>query len=254
MSITRATLRTKAQSVAQDPANTAKLLLTTPGDYDNAIDQALDTFKVDRPNRRVYHYTAVASTFRFVLLGSGAILPTSGLDKWIDGASRLDRVFVDYDVASDQNEPLERTQWRQRREPGPKDVLELNGIRPGVGRVLALEYFSPYQVHESTAAETSVLEGDQIALITLVAYHLCAMTSRRYVQNTGTSAFQNESVDRRTQSDIMASRAKELLARYGEMVGKGGGAEAGGSMAAAGIARRLSYESTGHRMGRLWPH
>lgn len=81
MSITRNALRQAAKSVAQDsgPATNAtgvQLLLSDPGDYDRAIDQALGQFASDRPNRRVKDYTVTATGFRFPLHGASSILPT----------------------------------------------------------------------------------------------------------------------------------------------------------------------------------
>jgi hypothetical protein len=245
VSVTRAAVTTAAKSIAQDPGGTTKLLLTD-GDYDLAIDQAIEHFRADRPNLRVVHHTVTVAAFRFVLLGAGFLAGLAGLDAWIDGASQLRDVFTGYRTDTPDNLPLERNNWRVRREPGPLVVLELLDGNATVADVLRLEFTAPHTIHASSAASTSLLAGDVRAFEILDAAKICEMTARRYVQNTGTSTFQNETVDRRSQSDIMAARAKDLLKQYGEIVGK-----ASGEVAGAAATRKMEIATT-HRRGRLW--
>jgi hypothetical protein len=245
VSVTRAAITAAAKGIAQDPGGGNALLLAA-GDYDLAIAQAIEAFRSDRPNVRVVHYTVPAAGFRFILFGTGLILPTTGLDRWIDGGSQLRTVYQPY-VADYDNYPLERNAWRVRREPGPLEVLELLGGTASAGTVLRLEFTAPHTVG-TLAADTSILEADVNAFEVLVAAKICSAASRRYVQNTGTSTFQNESVDRRTQSDMMASRAKELLTQYGSLVGR----DEQGSLPAAAIVKRFDVEPT-HARARLWP-
>lgn len=245
MAIARNTLTTNAKQIAQDPSSGATILLAS-GDYDRAIDQALELFRTDRPNVRVYHYTVAASAFRFVLAGTGLILPSSGLDRWVDGASDLLKVWHPYDTTAMDNQPLDGNDWAVVREPGPLVVLILRDYRPSSG-VLRLEYRTPHEVHATDSAQSSILAGDVKALELLTAVKLCEMAATRYAQNTGSSAFQSESVDRRTQSDIMASRAKDLMKSYNAIVGKGGG----GEVAGAAAVKKLEIQPT-HGRGRLW--
>lgn len=245
MSVARTTVTAEAKQVAQDPGGGAKLLLADP-DYDLAIDQALETFKTDRPNLRIFHYTVPSAAFRFVLSGAGTILPTSGLDQWIDGGSRLEDVFHPFDITSQDNDPLDRNHWFVQREPSALVVLKLLSLTPSSG-VLRLEYVRPHVIHATDIAQSSILAGDVKAFIVLDAVKLCEMTARRYVQNTGTSTFQNETIDRRTQSDIMASRAKELMKAYNALVGKGDAGEIPG----AHVIKKFEI-ATRHGRGRLW--
>lgn len=245
MSVTRAIVRPAAKSIAQDPSSNARLLLTDPADYDQAITDALDLFRVDRANLRVVHYTVATAGFRFVLLGTGAILATTGLNRWVDGASQLRDLYLDYSTANQNQRPLDRTQWRVVREPSLV-VLELLADSLSVGEVLRLEFVSPHVMHESDVALTSVLEGDITAIETLTAAKICQMTARRYVQNTGSSTFQNETVDRRSQSDIMAARAKELLTAYASIVGR-----ADGEVPGAAATKKMVIPTL-HGRGRMW--
>ncbi len=84
------------------------------------------------------------------------------------------------------------------------------------------------------------------------AAKICEAAARRYVQNTGTSTFQSDSVDRRSQSGEMARRAKELLEQYGSIMGLGSG-QGGDASSVPGAAavRRLDIAPSHHR-GRLW--
>ncbi len=248
MSISRETLTARAKQVVQDPTNPGGAgLLLSADDYNRAIDLALDIFKIDRPNFRVFHYTVPAAALRFVLAGTGLITPATGLDKWIDGGTSLRVVYTDFDTATGDTLPLEAEAWRVREEPGPLTVLIL-GESAAAGGVLRLQYERPHEVHATTPALSSVREADQTALVTLVGAKVCEMTARRYVQNTGTSSFQNDSVDRRSQSDQMASRAKDLFKSYAELVGRD--AEDSGPPA-AGVRYRLGVDSL-RRNRPLW--
>jgi hypothetical protein len=250
VSVTRAQATTAAKSIAQDPGGTAKLLLAD-GDYDSAIDEALEIFRADRPNLRIHDVVIAATGFRYVLGGTGSVLPTSGLQAWIVGGSQVRDVFLEYDAAIQDQTPIDRNLWLQRFVPpdgnGPIEVLELRGDRAVVGSTMRLEYVRPHVIDASTAAATSILAADVKAFEVLVASKICEMTARRYVQNTGTSTFQSETVDRRTQSDVMASRAKNLREQYAAMVGK----PTDGSVKGAGTVRKFDV-LTQHRRGRLW--
>lgn len=254
MSITRPNLIIAAQRIAQDPADNKNNLLQTPADYELTVGQALITFGSDRPNRRIVHYTVTAAAFRFVLSGDGAILPTAlaSLDRWIEGGSRIDAVFYPYLTSVQNQQPIDGASWRELREPGLV-IIELLDATTIASGILRLEYVRPHVVDATAIARTSVREADLAALETLVAAEICAAAARRYVQNTGTSAFQNETIDRRTQSDVMASRAKDLRASYDRLVGRGSGGSTGDAgVAAAAVVRRFDVEALNPR-GFMWP-
>lgn len=248
MSITKPNLIRRAQQVAQDPADNKSNLLRALEDYDACVDQALRIFEADRPNERVVHYTVLASAFRFVLAGTGTILPAApSLDRWIDGGSQLSAVYHPYLTTTQNQTPLDANDWRVVREPGLV-LLELLSVSPSSG-VLRLEFTRPHVVDATDTTRSSILEADVQTVAVLVAATICEATARRYVQNTGTSAFQNETVDRRTQSDIMAARAKDLMKQYGDLVGLSGGDD---GVAAAAVVRRFD-PITSHGRGFLWP-
>ena len=238
-----------ARRIVQDPADRKANLLLEEVDYEECVDRAARLFGSDRPNRRIVHYTVTSSAFRFVLQGTGAILPTSqtSLDRWIEGGSAVAAVYHPYLTTAQNQEPLDPNTWREVREPNLV-ILELLTIAPASG-VLRIEFLRPHVVHRTDATLTSILEADIQAFATLLGAEICFAAARRYVQNTGTSTFQNETVDRRTQSDIMAARAKDLMRGYGDMVGRGSG-ESG--VAAAGVVRRFDLTPL-HGRGLLWP-
>lgn len=248
MSVTSATVITAAKVLAQDPGGSTKLLLAD-GDYLTAVLQGVDEFKGDRPNIRVSHVTIATTGFRVVLKGAGAVLPTSGVDRWVDGASVMRAVWPNYLTTRQDNTPLDQNDWRVRPEPAGLVVLELLRTTVAVGEVLRLEYSAPHTLHASDPAQSSILEGDVTAFEILTAAIICEMTARRYVQNTGTSTFQNESVDRRTQSDVMSARAKDLRKQYGALVGESGD----GGVAGYSTTKKMVIEPT-HQRGRLWLH
>lgn len=251
MSVTSATVKTAARSIAQDPGSSAKLVLAD-ADYDTAITQAIEEFRSDRPNVRVYHYTVAVAGFRFILAGTGAVLPTSGADMFVPGASTVLTVFDNYLTTIPDNVAVDQNFWRVTREPAGLTVLTFFNRTLNVGNVLRVEYTAPHVIHATVEASSSILLGDVTAFEVLTAAILCEMAARRYAQNTGTSTFQQDSVDRRSQSDIMASRAKDLRARYGIMVGKGDG-DGGEDVRGFSATRKMLISST-HGRPRLWPH
>lgn len=224
MSITLTNLRAKARQLAQDgPTGVTGLLLllTDPGDYDLAILQALRIFDNDRPNRRVKDVTVGTAGWRFVLGGTGTILPAApDLDAWIDGASFVVDVWHPWLVTSQGQVALDRNDWQVVDDPGGKTILEFLQVQPAVGSVIRLAYATPH-VAGTLVTDTTIRTGDQQAAIVLAASVILQVAAVKAVQNTGNTGLPNDVVDRRTQSDQFRSRAKELRDLYGSLVGKG---------------------------------
>jgi hypothetical protein len=355
MSVTRATVRAAAKQLIQDTSaglgTGVQLLLADPADYNTCLKQALRMFDGDIPNRRVVHYTMQATTFRWVLSGTGAILlpqppalpaaaivgtpgtavlsyrvaarnangqglwsdavqitngpaplsvtnkvtltwaavpgatsydvfgrtplgegllhnvstttytddgtdtpaaavGTAGLDAWIYDGSELDTVWMPYfggvtASAVQGQQPLDENDWRVVTEPGPVVILELQDIKSVIGQTLRLEFTSPHVVDENSPAYTSITSKWIEAFQTCVAAHLLRLVANRYLQNAGSTGLPNDVVDRRSQSDQAASRAKEFLQVYKDLIGGGdarGAASGYGDMDVA----------TSHNRGFLW--
>lgn len=68
----------------------------------------------------------------------------------------------------------------------------------------------------------TVDDEDEELLTTLVASFILQMAANKAAQNTGNTNLPNDVVDRRSQSDVYRSRAKELRAEYDALVGRGG--------------------------------
>lgn len=247
MSITKADLRTAAKVIAQDagPGSTAtgvQLLLADPGDYNVAVDQALAIFQKDRPNQKVFDFTVVTAGFLFVLDGAGEIVAD-----WIDGLSYFERIWWPFNAADQGSEPLDENTWRLRRTPvGP--CLEFLGFTAAVGNIIRLEYVTSHTIHESVAASTTLKAGDVEAMKVLAASLILQLTANKWLQNTGNTGLPNDVVDRRTQSDVAKSRAKELRDLYNAIVGKG---EARDLTAASGF-KDLDIEPVSGRYGYQW--
>lgn len=239
MSTTRDLVILAAKSYAQDSAATP--LLSAESDYDLTLSAALRTFDADVPNLGVVHYTVLAAAFRFVLSGVGAIL--SGLNVWVDGRSSVLKVWHPYDTMVQGQVPLDPNVWRVVREPSVV-ILELLDRTPSSG-VLRVEVQTPHSVHADNPALSSVLAGDVDALELLTGIKILELAAARCAQNTGVSGFPTDSVDRRTQSDVFAARARDLKKQYDAMVGKGGNVKAASALA------ELDVE-TAHAFGSLW--
>ncbi len=250
MSIKTADLITAAKAIAQDhgadDAVGVKLLLAS-GNYDQAVDQALAVISRDLPNIRVYDYTVAAQGFLFALSGDDAILPTSGLDAWVEGGSLLNAVWYPYSAASQGSEPLDANTWRLRNLPGGVTGLEFLGVRPVADAVVRLEYAVPHILSVDDAADSSPRPGDLKALKILTASLVLTLAANKMLQNTGNTGLPSDVVDRRTQADVARSLAKDLRQQYMGLVGKGDSESTG---AASGFLD-LDVEPSSGR-GSLW--
>lgn len=250
MSITGANLRAAARRIAQDSASTSgvgvQLLLNDPADYDEAIANALVAFKNDRPNLRILDLTLGTAGFRFVLSGAGAIMPTSGINAWVDGGSYLTDVWFPWNAASQGTEPLDRNTWRVIPTP-TGESLELLANTAAIGQLMRLAYAAPHVLSEADATATSIRVADQRAIITLAASFILNQAAIKAVQNTGNTGLPNDVVDRRTQSDIYRSRAKELREVYANLVGRGADTDLSGASGTIELDALTSY-----RGGFLW--
>lgn len=242
MAISKADLLVAAKAIAQEKSTLPLLHETT--DYDQAVALALRRFDRDVPNERTVNYTVLAAGFRFVLAGSGAIL--SGVDAWIDGRSFLRRVTHPYDATSQSNPPIPDDEWRIVRDPAAI-VLELLQTTPTSG-VLRLEFVTPHTLHATVAASSTIPAGYVEALSVATAFEILMAFARRAVQNTGSGALPNDTVDRRTQSDIARSRAKELLESYFVLVGR---SKDPADVAPASAVKDLDVPMS-HAFGPLW--
>lgn len=211
---TQAQVIAAAKQVAQDVPATP--LLGDPTDYTRALTAAIREFDQDVPNKRIVHYTVTASSFRFILAGTGAIV--TGLDAWTPAESSMSKVWHPYDVNAQGRAPLEDYNWAVYDEPS-QSVLEFLVYTPTDG-VLRLEYVNPHVVDATTSANTTVSDTKTEALHYLTAVNILEMYAARTIQNTGNTGLMGDVVDRRTPSDQAQSRAKMLYARYCEMVGR----------------------------------
>lgn len=94
----------------------------------------------------------------------------------------------------------------------------------------------------------TVFDADEEALTILAASLILQEAAVKAVQNTGNSGFPNDIVDRRTQSDIFRSRAKELREQYAALMGLG---TARSELAPASAVRDLDVPDR-FGLGRLW--
>lgn len=152
MSITRATVRTGAKSLAQNVPITGTtgvaLLFSDTTDFDNCILQALQKFDQDQPNVRVIDQVLGASGFRVVLKGTGVITALAGQDAW-SGKSLLQAVWYPFDATNQSNEPVDPNDYRIVQDPGPKTVLEFLRDTPVAGQTLRLAFTRPHTLSEA---------------------------------------------------------------------------------------------------------
>lgn len=95
------------------------------------------------------------------------------------------------------------------------------------------------------------------ALVVLTASMLAQAVALRYVQNTGTSSLPSDVVNRSSQADDMARRARELRDTYARILGlpvgsaNGAGAGTGSTVAPAGAVLEFDLE-TQHDAGFIF--
>ncbi len=235
MSTTLPALVGAAKAIAQDSTK-VPLLQNSEGDedYKRAVTIALPIFDADVPNVRTLLYTVPTSqAFRFVLLGTGAIL-ASGLDVWVKRRSAIRSVINGYDTTIRGQSAIDRAYYRVLEEPSAT-VLELLQDTPSQGSVLRLEYQTPHVVDAADAAATSVLPGDLPAIQLLVASKILEMYATRCVQNTGGIGLPLDVVNRQSQAQDARAAAKSLYGTYQAMVGQRDASELSG----AGVVDQL---------------
>ena len=251
MAITKAGLRAAAQAIAQDNVGASggtgvQLLGTSAGDYDAVILMALRLFAQDVPNVRVKDCTVATAGHLFTLAGSGAILGSdqaTDANAWVDGGSAMREVWPNYADSDQGAEPMDANGWRVRLGPS-KTILELLALSMGVGDVLRLVFSSPHYLHEDDATKASVKAGSWDALVMLTASQILQVAAARAAQNTGNTGLPNDIVDRRSQSDIFRSRARDLFTTYCQMVGRSASQDGAGSVTAASGFKDLDITGT----------
>lgn len=101
---------------------------------------------------------------------------------------------------------------------------------------------------ENTAGGTNTVdEDDEEALNALAASLILQMAANKMAQNTGNTNLPNDLVDRRTQSDIFRSRARDMRELFNTLMGVGKGVEVG---PASGFKDLDSEMSDGRQL--LW--
>lgn len=143
-------------------------------------------------------------------------------DSWLQGASSIDTLWFPYSDTVQGDEPNDPNTYRTRLIPGGITILEFMGDRPAVAQVIRLEFTKPHVIDEDESDRSTILAGDKDALVTISAAMILQVAANKAAQNTGNTGLPNDVVDRRTQSDVMRSRSKELMALYATLVGRGG--------------------------------
>lgn len=248
--LTLPTIRTAAKAIAQDASSTGptgvKLLLADPGDYNLAITQALRLFAKDRPNLRVVDQTLATAGFRQVLAGTGAWSGLTGTNAWAVGFSQITALYWPWSVANQGQLPLESDQYRVVKDPAAT-ILEFLAATPAAGEVVRLVFTRRHAATESTPTSDTVQDDDLDLISLLAGSQILQLAAVKAAQNTGNTALPNDVVDRRSQADILASRSKDLMKQYQNLVGRGADVSVG---PASGF-RDLDIQA-GHRRGFLW--
>lgn len=101
----------------------------------------------------------------------------------------------------------------------------------------------------NTAGGQNTIDDDESPLLVpLVASLILQMAANKAAQNTGNTHLPNDIVDRRTQSDVYAARARALRETYQILVGKAKDAVVGAHSAFGDLDTTFS-----DRRGFLWP-
>lgn len=215
------TVRLRAQQLAQDAgpaggtASGVQLLLTYPHDYDEAVTQALRQLTIDAPTQRVVDHTLTSDGWRLPLTGASALATLVGANAFVLGSSALQEVWAPY-LATLAAAPLDWASWRTRLDPGDALILELvTALR--TGDIVRLVFTAP---HTLTDTVNTVPAATMTAVAVLAASVVLQIAANKAAQNTGTTGLPNDIVDRRTQSDILRSRSKDLREQYNLLMGR----------------------------------
>lgn len=224
-----------------------QVLLTDPTDYNLAIDQAVVKFGIDYPNTSVLDLSIVTAGWRFVVAGGGTpLIPT-----WVDGVSYVSRVWSPWSPSIQGLESNDANNWRIVADPGGLTVLELLDHTAAAGSLVRVEVARPWAVAD-TDADTTIPAGKARPFELLAAYFALLMAANAAVRNTGSTGLPGDIVDRRSQSDQYASRAKELLKVYGTLMGFGDGSSGTGAGTGAGSGFKDLDVRSNNPTGFLW--
>ena len=114
------------------------------------------------------------------------------------------------------------------------EYLYLPNHRPGSSDTIRLYYPGRY-VFDGTPVAVDIPAAHFEATCTLGAHYVCRWLSAKYTQNID-SGLSADIADRRNQSDVLASRAKDFLSDYQMLLGLGVAGEGGGAAGATGGA------------------
>src|SRR3990167_7862199 len=118
-------------------------------------------------------------------------------------------------------QPLEDEDFALSRV-GETQYLYLPNHSPASTDMVRLHYSARYLFNGSPLA-ADIPAAHFEAVCTLGVYFVCTWLAAKYSQNVD-SGLSADIVDRRNQSDVMASRAKEFLSQYEALLGRGEGA------------------------------
>jgi hypothetical protein len=183
--------------------------------------------------------------------GLGADAPVTNTaadaDAWVPGGSQLSAIWWPYLATNQGDEPLDDNTWRVNPGPGGSTDLELLTESAAVNDVIRLAYTAPHRLHDTDETKSSVNLGDWEALVILTSSLVLQVAANKLAQNTGNTSLPSDVVDRRTQSDVYRSLAKDLRIMYSSLVGHGPSDQLG---PASGIKDLDVLPS--HQRGFLW--
>jgi len=216
VSVSRAQLKTKAESWAQDDA--ARISHADPGDLGTAIDRAVELYNQDRPRIAYATSSGDAATFDFAV--------PSG---WVENFSHLKLVETPYPPAGTQRE--RNTVYNADAPNSPEEIevlknssgvtrLVFRSITPESGTNNILWVFTTqHTVHASTPSSSTIPANDVEALGMLVAAFMCEMLASKYAETSDVD-ISTDVVDYRSKSAEYERRGKELKLRYEEHLGR----------------------------------
>lgn len=184
-----------------------------------------------------------------VNLGADALTESTAYspDAWVDGYSDLRSISWPFVAAQQDPDSLDENTWRTALAPNNVTNVEFFNDSPATGDIIRLEFTAPHIVDETDASKSTIRQAFVEAVKVLAASFILQLAANKAAQNTGNTGLPNDVVDRRTQSDILRSRSKELREMYQVLVGKGSTAELKGASA----VKDMDVEPT-HRLGMLW--
>lgn len=172
-----------------------------------AFRQALTRYSRDVPRRFVEDFTGDGTAFQFTFTGPFVTHQSAVLAVEYPAGERPPAILDpnDYELYESATDTMSLSLWNHT---------------PGSGETVRVTYTVPHTIEDlDTATATTVRSVHEQGVLALAVSIMLRQLANRFLHEQESSLFDADAVDRRSKSDVAASRARDYLNLYQEIVG-----------------------------------